>query len=100
MSCVVLCRYVTPVQLICWGRRISFVLFFVGVCLCGSGSIPESSARTGAPRYLSLCCSKVFKSTGVGGPAGIALLSRARPITQICTDEAQKAEKVRYSSLP
>ena len=30
LSCIVLCRYVTPVQLICWGRRICFVLFFVG----------------------------------------------------------------------
>ena len=64
------------------------------MCLCGSGSIPESRARGGAPRYLSGCCSEVFESTGVGGPAGIALLSRARPITQIRTDEAQKAETV------
>ena len=33
-------------------------------------------------------CTPVFELTGVGGPAGIALLSRARPITQIRTDEA------------
>ena len=34
----------------------------------------------------------MFESTGVWGPAGIALLSRARPITQIRTDDAQNAE--------
>ena len=64
------------------------------MCLCGSGSIPEFSARAGTPRYLSLCCSEVIESTGVGGLAGIALLSGAQPITQIRTDDAQKAETV------
>ena len=51
--CVVFRRYVTPVQLN--AGAVVFVLFCSSclVCLCGSGSIPEFSARAGAPRYLS-----------------------------------------------
>ena len=53
-SCfVVFRRYVTPVQLNV--GAVVFVLFCSSwlVCQCGSGSIPESSARAGAPWYLS-----------------------------------------------
>ena len=49
--CVVFRRYVTLVQLNA-GAIASSCL----VCLCGSGSIPEFSARAGAPRYLSSNC--------------------------------------------
>ena len=53
LCCVVFRRYVTPVQLN--AGAVVFVLFCSSwlVCLCGSGSIPEFSARAGAPRYLS-----------------------------------------------
>ena len=51
--CVVFRRYVTPVQLNAGAVVFVFCCSSCLVCLCGSGSIPEFSARSGVPRYLN-----------------------------------------------
>ena len=45
--------YLTPIQLNAGAVVFGLLCSSWLVCLCGLGSIPEFSARAGAPRYLS-----------------------------------------------